>query len=411
MKNSKSAGKDSSKKGKPSEKAFRIDAKVFFLTYKELADSGEKLTKPMLLKYLMYQNPHDIAVKPEKYLICQQTYDSGGLHFHAILVYPKRKVIATPDHFDYLDVHPNIQTLRNMKAALDYMYKEDTSPLTNMDVIQQKRVASANNITALYLLLKAQMLKDPFNFNPLEYCETHGLDQRILKVDFRKVVKLLKQIQMIHCNKFLRSKTCFKYIDRALIQQRLSPSQLSTYDSWDGYQTIVNYLNQIPTYGYNRPNKTPNLLLTGVSNIGKTSLFLIQCKYSSQQTCVHDFASVYPMGLDSWFPKYQSFVYKLILWNEAKLTAYSYDIILKVLEGNTTDLPIKGGTVRKRDNPLVIMTSNLTLQALIETKFKRNEEFKAMARDNLSTRIQNVIIPKGLTLFLLQKLLVPNPTS
>ena len=112
------------------------------------------------------------------------------------------------------------------------------------------------------------------------------------------------------------------------------------------------------------------------------------------------------MGTKTWWPNYKPQVYKLIFWNEAKLTTYSYDTILKVLEGSKVDLPYKGGSVLKYDNPLVIMTSNMTIQQMIQQKFSYDSKLRAMARQNLSVRVQKVIVPKSFNLFLLQKLLI-----
>lgn len=405
MKKAKSTNKGVSKGSKANSKAFRFQSKVYFLTYKGTTESGQKIIKSQLANYLLQQNPNDIKVRPEKYLICQQTYADGLPHLHAILSYSKRKEINSSTFFDYLNIHPNIQTMRNMKAALQYVYKEDKEPLTNMDVLQQRRVARAKNSSFLYQFLRQQMMKDPFNFSPVKYCLDYNIDTQIYKTNYSKALRLLKQVQQEYCNKLLFNKSGFKYITRQLIQQRLSPQQLLMYDSWSGYQTIVNYLNQVPTEGNKRQMKTKNLLITGPAGIGKTSLFH-NPNHKADKACIQDFCAIYHMGMSTWFPAYRSNVYHMILWNEAKLTAYSYDTILKFLEGSYVDLPVKGGIAPKRDNPLVVLTSNLTLQQMIKQKFNYSEDLRQMARQNLSVRVQNVIVPKGYDLFLLQKLLV-----
>lgn len=117
------------------------------------------------------------------------------------------------------------------------------------------------------------------------------------------------------------------------------------------------------------------------------------------------------MGMKHWFPPYLSGVYGLIYWNQTKLTSYSYDTILKLLDGSPIDLSTKGGLARKIDNPLVLMTSNMTLEQLICQKFSYSSQYRAMARKNLAVRIENVVVPKGRDLFLLQRLLVSRSTS
>ena len=247
------------------------------------------------------------------------------------------------------------------------------------------------------------MLKDPLHFNLQQYVRKNDLNQHLPSWSSLKI--RLKDSQTAAANIKLKQKPGFKYIDRTLIQSQLSSQELKTFDSWKGYQTIINYLNQIVTLGYKRPLKTMNLLISGLPSVGKTALFLDDLNHT--YNCVQRYTSVYPMGTRTWWPNYRSCVYNLIVWNEAKLTSYSYDTILKVLQGSQVDLQYKGGSTLKIDNPLVIMLSNLTLQQMIKQKFGYSNDYVSMARKNLAVRIENVIVPKGLNLFLLQKLLIP----
>ena len=403
---------NSSKKGvkkedNSSKTEFRLLSKTFFLTYKGLTENGGKITKENLANYLLNQNLNERSNKPEKYLICEEMYDSGEPHFHVILVYPKRKDITSQDFYDYLGIHPNIQTMRNMKAALQYVHKEDSTPYTNMDITQEKRVARAKDSSSLYEFLREQMMKDPFNFDVFTYCVKHNLDKEVYKANYSKAIHLLKKVQQAQCNQLLSTKPGFKPITRTLIQQKLTLEELKTYDSWSGYQTIVDYLNQVPTHRFRRPAKTMNLLITGPKSTGKSAL-IWQTYIQPPFNPLNAHISVYPMGMKDWFPEYKSEVYDCIYWNQTKLTSYAYDTILQLLDGSPVMLPAKGGGHKKIDNPIVLMTSNMTLQQMIKEKFKYNLSYQVMARDNLSVRIQNVIIPDGLNLFLLQKLLVSN---
>lgn len=396
-------GKEGPKGDKPSQTAFDLSSKTYFLTYKGISDSGEKLTKKSLANYLLNQNPNDRKLRPEKYLICEEMYDSGEPHFHVILRYPTRKRINDQDFFDYLGIHPNIQTMRNMKAALDYVYKEDSKPLTNMDILQQKRVAKAKDSSSLYAFLYDQMIKDPFKFEVFKYCQDYNLSKHIYKAGYNKAVHLIGKIQEVYCNKLLFQMPGFKFISRPHIQSILSPSELITYDSWSGYQIIVDHLNQIPKYRFRRPAKTMNLLITGPKSIGKSAL-VWQQYFQPHLNPLNSYVSVYPMGMKDWFPSYKSEIYDVIYWNEAKLTSYAYDTILQILDGSPVMLPSKGGGHKKVDNPLVIMTSNMTLDQMIHQKFHYNKKYQEMSKQNLSVRITNVIVPKGYNLFLLQKL-------
>ena len=386
---------------------FRLQSKTYFLTYKGISDSGVKISKQSLANYLLTQNPNDVKVKPIKYLICEQMYDSGQPHFHVILIYDKRKEIVSQNFYDYLGIHPNIQTMRNMKAALDYVYKQDPNPYTNMNIAQEHRIAKVSHTSSLYDHLYDQMIKDPFNFNPIVYCNTYNLTKQIYKASYTKALHLLKLVQPQYCNSLLRNKPGFKLITRSLIESVLSPSELILYDSWTGYQQIVDVLNQIPTYSYRRPLKMPNLLLTGAPDTGKTALVWNTYPLPHHNP-LNSHVAIYPMGMKDWFPEYKSQVYSVIFWNQARLTSYPYDTILQILDGSPVMLPAKGGGHKKADNPLVIMTSNLTLTQMVQHKFNYNLNFKRLALANLRARVKNIVVPPHLDLFLLQKLIVPS---
>lgn len=401
----KTKGKKGLKAGKPSKTSFRLSATTYFLTYKGISESGHTLSKQTLAEYLVKDNPNDLKCRPLKYLVCEQTYDDGTPHFHAILIYEKRKQIVSQDHYDYLTVHPNITTMRNMKAALDYVYKQDPLPLTNMEILQERRVARAKSTRSLYQLLQQQMMKDPFNFDVFTYCLNHNLTKQIYKANYTKAVSLLRNAREAYCNKLLFEKNGFKPISRALIQQILSPSELKLYDSWAGYQIIVDYLNTMNTLRGRRQQKSMNLLISGPPSTGKSALFWQRYPLQGRSSVVSHLP-LYPMGMKDWFPDYKSDVYAGIYWNEAKLTSYAYDVILQILDGSPVMLPAKGGGHKKVDNPTVIMTSNMTLEEMIAQKFYYNKSYLAMAHMNLSVRVQNVVIPPGYTLFMLQKLLV-----
>ena len=337
------------------------------------------------------------------YTIALQHHQNGVPHLDIFLNYDK-SVQHKLTHFDYLLKHGNITTYRKLNSAiLDYGKKQDKQALSNFPE-QTSHILQIQDLKAdPYRYLELQMLKDPLHFNVEHYVRKHDLYQYIKA--WSSIKAKLKDSQLAAANLALKQKTGFKYIDRAHIEACLSLSQLKVYDSWSGYQTIVDYLNQIPTYGYKRPLKTKNLLITGPPNIGKTSLFHLLYPRSGQNP-ISKYVSVYKMGVAGWFPEYQSQVYNLILWNQAKLTSYSYDVVLELLEGSAMSLPIKGGFRKKVDNPLIVMTSNMTLQQMIQVKFGYSKDLQAMACKNLAVRVQNLIVPKNYNLFLLQKLLI-----
>ena len=377
--------------------------------------------KHRVLDYLhQHQSPRGLR----HWAIAWQVHPLSRLPHLDILLYYQKNIKKTPTSFNIMLKRLNIiqhkpndptftgganvtaySSRKFSKAIAQYGFKEDPAVLSNLPQDLQPLVKAHKLKAEPYRFLELQMLKDPLHFNLQQYVRRNDLNQYLSS--WSSLKGRLKDSQLAAANLLLKERPGFKFITRQLIQKKLTPLELKTFDSWSGYQTIVNHLNQVPTYSFRRPLKTMNLLITGPASIGKTTL-IHNPNHDFSQSCIEDTTAVYHMGMTNWFPRYQSNVYSIIFWNEAKLTSYAYDTILKVLEGSHCDLPTKGSSARKVDNPLIIMTSNMTLEQMIKQKFGYNEEYQNMARANLKVRVQNVIVPQGYNLFLLQKLLVPD---
>ena len=344
------------------------------------------------------------------YHIALERHANGVPHLDILLIYDKSLQRQLVD-FDFLYKHGNITTYRKLNAAiLDYGKKEDKDALSNLP--QNKILPSGQTVNQLiqvqdfkkdpYLHLYNEMCKDPLHFNLQQYVKVHQLSQYI--TNWSSIKTKLKDMQTAAANLQLRSKGGFKFINRELIQQTLTSSELQIFDSWDGYQTIIDKLNQIVLYGSKRPFKTKHLLVVGSAHIGKTSL-VSEPNNAAGRVPLQQLVPTYHMGMRHWFPKYQDGTYRLVLWNQMKLTSYSYDFLLKFFEGSPTDLAYHGGATKKADNQLIYMTSNLPLERHIAHKFMHPQDRQA-ARQNLSKRIEQVVVPEGYNLFLLQKLLI-----
>jgi hypothetical protein len=337
------------------------------------------------------------------YRIALEHHVNGVPHLDILITYLVSKTRRLTD-WDHLLRHGNVTKYRQLNTAIiDYGTKEDKFSLSNFPEVTSAilQVQALQQNPFLYLYRKMKL--NPLHFNLQQYVESHELAPYIKNWGAIKVK--IKDMQEAAANISLKSRPGIQLITRALVQERLTPAQLQVYDSWPGYQTIVDHLNIMTSQKGDRQQKSLNLLITGAPNTGKSALVWQRNPPQGFQSLLQH-CSVYPMGMAHWFPKYHFDVYHAIYWNQARLTAYSYDTILKILDGSPLDLPSKGGQSRKVDNPLVIMTSNMTLQQMILQKFNYNRGYLAMARENLSVRLTNVVVPQGLTLFLLQKLLV-----
>ena len=74
MKEAKPKGKGVLGGKPPSDATLRLSSKCYFLTYKGISDSGQKITKESLANFLLKQNPNDRKTRPEKYLICEHLF-------------------------------------------------------------------------------------------------------------------------------------------------------------------------------------------------------------------------------------------------------------------------------------------------------------------------------------------------
>lgn len=185
------------------------------------------------------------------------------------------------------------------------------------------------------------------------------------------------------------------HISRDLIESRLNSEELAIFDSSPNFQIIVDHLNQIPLYGPHRPHKTSNLFISGPKDIGKTSLFTVLAKLCGS----------YELKIENkYLNRYSNAKYGFVLWNQMKLTDFTHTWILEFLEGMPVSIPMRYNSCIKRDNPLVVMTSNLPLETHIKNRFNDNTFFYNHALQNLGARITSVNI--RVPMFFMQKLLV-----
>ena len=330
----------------------------------------------------------------DRYLVAVERHPGSGLpHLDCLLVYSKM-VQNSPKHYDYVVKHGNLTRYRTVNAAIvDYGRKEDPQPLGN--VCTRQIVAESRVKTELYAMMEEAMLRDPFKFDVHLWLHENDLNRAAIRTNVYKAIRMCRDKQAAECNRRLVLRPGIRQITAELVRERLTPDELRRYRAWPGYQTIVDHINQIPRWGCHRPHKTPNLLVVGRPNTGKTRLALE----------VERHTAVYYKDVSNWFPAYRPGVYRMVLWNEFSLRGLAYPKLLNYLEGTKMDLEYKGGSVLRTDNPFVYMTSNMSLDEHICGRFKSASN-RTLARRNLAARITEVVIPEGRDLFLLLKLIV-----
>ena len=71
---------------------------------------------------------------------------------------------------------------------------------------------------------------------------------------------------------------------------------------------------------------------------------------------------------DNWFEHYENDLYQWILWDEFRLVGQSNEFLKRFFAGDQMTLPVKGSHAYKKDNPLVVLTSNFSLETHIRKK-------------------------------------------
>lgn len=351
-----------------------------------------KLKGDTLNLLLAKQNP----VGLEFYSIAVQTHPTTGIPHLDILLLYKQSRLTSLNRFNYLVKHGDLTRYRKLnEAILQYGRKQDLSPLTNLPQDTSMILVAKAIEQDPYLVLRTEMLRNPFHFNAHQWLARNNLDCVVSRTNWSKALSLLKYQQEVECNRLLHDKPGFRPLTRDHIRSCLTVRQYGRFTKHaDIFNPIIGRFNEILTHGTNRPHKSKQLLLVSPPNTGKTSLALK----------IRQFVSVYFMGVDNWFPRYKSGVYRMILWNQFNLRAMQYPQLLNLLQGIPMDLQYKGGSVLKTDNQLIYMTSNMTLEQHIQSRFK-SEQSRALSRANLRARIDQIILPPGLDLFLLLKLI------
>lgn len=377
---------------KKSEHKFQnFQGKYLFLTLPKFEVDQEEISRLKTAVFKLILERED--KKLEHLGVAREVHKDGSFHLHVYVQYHNRRKLS-PKHFDYLPKHPNIQVVRGLREVLDYLIKEDTKPLYSYGFNPRYEVNKRRIEKEPFALLSEAMQADPLNFKPWQWIENNNLQVAASRGNWPKAISQLKKRQQVLANRMLRARVGIQRITRQLIQATLSPEQLALFDSWSGYQVIVDHLNQVPIHGFQRPHKLKNLFLVGRPNVGKTAL----------ARKIREFVAVYSFGVDNWFPHFENWIYPMILWNQFYLRAMPYGQLLNVLEGEPTDLPYKGGSILKRDNQLIYITSNMNLEQHICSRF-RDPVARDLARANLGARITQVIVPDDKDLFILIKLI------
>jgi hypothetical protein len=100
-----------------------------------------------------------------------------------------------------------------------------------------------------------------------------------------------------------------------------------------------------------------------------------------------------------------------MIWDQCDLRMMNKEQTLQLFDGDPFNLPYKGGSILKRDNQLWIMSSNKTLEQQFITagyntvKDSLTGQYLDQQVTALRNRIQQIIVPQGHDLLILQRIL------
>ena len=308
-----------------------------------------------------------------------------GTHLHLYVGFPKQCRVKL-DRFDYLGKHGKLERVRDYASVLKYMTKENR-PRANFDYIEDIMRKDFPRAVEILLSQGLHIRQIYRTYSSIVASKNWSGYLRYLSYQ-EESKKIILQLE----------KSGLRMITPELIRARLSDQEHTLYYSSPIYQRIVDKINDIVIYGCHRPFKAHALLLVGQPNKGKTSLGL----------ALQRRVATFTFPDDGWWAGYQSDVFKMIFWDQLDLRAFAYPKLLKFLQGLRMNLPIKGSHTTRCDNPLIFMTSNLTLEQHICKRFS-SQQNRAHSRANLRVRIEEVNVGSQ-PIFFLQKLLVP-PTE
>ena len=315
-----------------------------------------------------------------------------GKHLHVYLSYTKQRELSLR-HFDYLQRGVHVERVKSKECLLAYMNKENECK-SNFDV--WRVLLSHSRAMASRTLARMALLGFSLNEVQVKYYD-------LLAPLPWETMKRFAVTTASNAEELKRAKgidDVLRWIDRALIEARLTPAELEIFDSDPQFQVLVDYINRVKKYGSEQLHKECTLSLVSAPSTGKTSLLLKLAKHYNN----YDFPS------DGWHrDTYVNHFHSMWTWNEWSFNTLSMEDMLTLTEGLKTDLRVKCAKTFKADRPMLFLMDNESWKRKYERRFsylKRTmlESYK-IRLTAFEVRIRELDFGEK-NLFFLQKLLV-----
>lgn len=322
-------------------KGYKIQAKHIFLT---LSDA------PLHFKTEEIGNAIVMQEKTLEYLImCKELHESGKPHFHIYLRFKSKLHINDYRFMEILSKQHNIQKVRSPKNVIAYIKKEGQY-WEFLNESNKNKTASAN-----------------YASDQLEAFIKKCKDSSVGKEAYMQLLVSSKatDIERKSARKMYGAKTFEKDEQEFILQKEFHErGRLVEFKNLEDHKDDPNY--ELLNFIQNRlrrspwlPMRTTHLYLWGESAMGKSAIF----------SNLADRIPYYIYPQDGWHSIYVNAVYQYIFWDEATFKGHKTEDLNKFLGGVTNvELNVKGGRTWKRDNPVIIMTSNKSLAANYNTR-------------------------------------------
>lgn len=284
-------------------------------------------------------------------------------HLHCVLIFEKTITLAPTQIQKAMKGHyPHCATIKNLAGWLGYISKKNM-PTANFDLYELAWSLSGD---------KARLVKSMMNHGWRAEDIIHEYQDRLWKENFISYIRKAEYLRDLDERRRLRKLPGLKEITREFIEQRLSAYELHLFDEFEGYGRLIKHINDIRRYQFQQPHGYHiNLLVTGKTGIGKSLLMRKIMKW----------VPTYEFPIDNWHPDYEDDVYTLISWDEPKLYPAHREDYLRILDGLTSNLPVKGSRAVRKNHQKIIMTSNKNVEELMDqARFHHSEQRKAFSR-------------------------------
>ena len=275
-----------------------------------------------------------------------------GTHTIRIFFYFKKKrhIVRFQKYFSFILDHPcEIYKSRSKVKELDLITKMttsrcwgDTGVKTNLEAVLIEKEIREGRTPVMFFDIEDSSLR-----HLLYHCPT-------------KIERYSKYQQLYNHIENLRTKSHSIFDLNKVYELGQDPKLNYSPNALKKLLEILSYLNTHADPSKREYKAKMLHLWSNRAGLGKSSILNILRTYTP----------CYRWPDDNWFDHYENNLYQWILWDEFRLVGQSNEFLKRFFAGDAMTLPVKGTHSYKKDNPLVILTSNFSLEKQVQRKIR-----------------------------------------